>query len=91
MPNTSISSVMGDCQHDDDDGGAGSIVKKDDASLRMPYDYLCPQGLDPARALFATAKPGSGRANLSHGLPGWYTEINPLWEGMFIKLLLFPF
>jgi hypothetical protein len=58
------------------------------AKMKWPYDYLRPpHGLDPA-TIFANAKPGSGRANLSLGLPGWYTEINPLWQGILLLLLL---
>jgi hypothetical protein len=59
------------------------------AKVKWPFDYLRPpHGLDPA-TLLANAKPGSGRANLSLGLPGWYAEINPLWQGI-LRLLTPP-
>eukprot|EP00250_Pteridium_aquilinum_P014957 c22303_g1_i1 orf=146-1312(+) len=46
----------------------------------MPFHYCCPKGLDPhAPALKGT--PGTGRANLIHGIPGWYSEINCMWPG----------
>lgn len=47
---------------------------------RMPFHFCCPRGIDP-HAPGATATPGTGRANLSHGIPGWYSEINSMWRG----------
>ncbi|MCO5550282.1 hypothetical protein L7F22_003764 [Adiantum nelumboides] len=46
----------------------------------MPYHFCCPRGVD-SHAPGATATPSTGRANLSNGIPGWYSEINPMWQG----------
>ncbi|KAI5065370.1 hypothetical protein GOP47_0020065, partial [Adiantum capillus-veneris] len=61
----------------------GSVDGREDGCTTiktMPYHFCCPRGVD-LYAPSATATPGTGRANLSNGIPGWYSEINPMWQG----------